>query len=133
MSSNKLRTTRQYREWRSKVFERDNFTCQECGNTNNLEAHHLKEISKYPQLIYEVDNGITLCHECHIKTPSYFYYPHPNKNINSIKENEVRKTIIVNDNVAEMLSQIAKKLEITENSVISVAILEYYNKVRGAL
>lgn len=47
--------------------------------------------------------------------------------------NKTKKSITLSKDVAEMLSQIAKKLEITENSVISVAILEYYNKVRGAL
>ena len=44
-----------------------------------------------------------------------------------------KKSITLSKDVAEMLSQIAKKLEITENSVISVALLEYYNKVKSSL
>lgn len=44
-----------------------------------------------------------------------------------------KKSITLSKDVAEMLSQIAKKLEITENSVISVALLEYYNKIRSAI
>lgn len=70
----KLRKTcAEYKEWRMKVFERDGFTCQKCGSTKNLEAHHKKEQSKYPDLIYDIDNGITLCHECHKETDNYGY------------------------------------------------------------
>jgi 5-methylcytosine-specific restriction endonuclease McrA len=71
----KLRKTdSQYKEWRKKVFERDNYICQHCGNhTRDLEPHHIKEQCNYPGLIYDVDNGITLCHECHKKTDNYGY------------------------------------------------------------
>lgn len=50
-----------------------------------------------------------------------------------INMSKIKKSITLSKDVYEMLSQISKKLEITENSVISIAILEYYNKVRGAL
>lgn len=46
---------------------------------------------------------------------------------------KTKKSITLSKDIADMLSQIAKKLEITENSVISIAILEYYNKIRGSL
>jgi len=60
-----------YYEWRSKVFERDNWTCQTCGARSKagepvyLEAHHIKGWSKYEKLRYELSNGITLCKSCH--------------------------------------------------------------------
>ena len=50
-----------------------------------------------------------------------------------INMGKTKKSITLSKDIAEMLSQIAKKLEITENSVISIAILEYYNKVRSAI
>ena len=46
---------------------------------------------------------------------------------------KTKKSVTLSKDVAEMLSQIAKKLEITENSVISVALLEYYNKIKCSL
>jgi len=61
----------QYKKWRSKVFERDNWICQTCGARSEagkpiyLEAHHIKNWAKYPESRYEISNGITLCRECH--------------------------------------------------------------------
>lgn len=67
-----LRTRAEYREWRLAVFKRDNFTCQKCGKrTRDLEAHHIKESCNHPELIYDVNNGITLCHACHKETDNY--------------------------------------------------------------
>ena len=47
--------------------------------------------------------------------------------------NKIKKSVTISKEVYEMLSKIAKKLDITENSVISVALLEYYNKVKDVL
>jgi Pyruvate/2-oxoacid:ferredoxin oxidoreductase delta subunit len=62
------RSTPEYRKWRLAVFTRDCFTCQICTvylGGGNLEAHHLKSYADYPELRYDVDNGITLCHYHH--------------------------------------------------------------------
>jgi DNA-directed RNA polymerase subunit RPC12/RpoP len=61
------RHTKQYQDWRISVFERDNYTCQDCtARGGSLEAHHIKTFLKYPKLRYIKENGITLCRKCHM-------------------------------------------------------------------
>jgi hypothetical protein len=60
------RTSLKYKEWRKSVFIRDNFTCIICGEVGKyLNAHHIKTFKDYPELRYEVSNGITMCRDCH--------------------------------------------------------------------
>ncbi len=62
----------EYKKWRMSVYIRDNFTCQGCEKVGGkLEAHHIKSWAKYPELRFVVENGITLCIECHKLTPNY--------------------------------------------------------------
>ena len=57
----------EYKLWRAKVFERDGYKCQNCGKVGGkLNAHHIKPWADYPELRYDIDNGITLCKECHL-------------------------------------------------------------------
>lgn len=57
---------KKYKEWRMAVFMRDNFTCQFCGARGvYLNAHHIRSWVKYKKLRYVVENGVTLCEECH--------------------------------------------------------------------
>ncbi len=65
-NSKDYRRTALYQGWRKTVFERDNYTCQDCKqHGGNLEAHHIKTVVKHPDLCHVVDNGITLCKKCH--------------------------------------------------------------------
>lgn len=55
------------REWRRCVLKRDNYTCQECGDTDKIHAHHIKHRDTHPELMLDVKNGKALCHSCHSK------------------------------------------------------------------
>ena len=60
------RECKSYRQWREAVYERDNYTCQKCGERGGkLNAHHIKPYAKYSKLRHDVSNGITLCEKCH--------------------------------------------------------------------
>lgn len=62
-----IRRSPEYYQWRKAVLTRDNHTCQDCGTTDNVEAHHLRAVIDYPDGIFEADNGLTVCNKCHDK------------------------------------------------------------------
>ncbi|MES2401836.1 MAG: HNH endonuclease [Pseudomonadota bacterium] len=47
--------------------------CIHCGDVSggNLQAHHRKEWAEYPELRFDVNNGITLCKWCHWLAHTY--------------------------------------------------------------
>jgi hypothetical protein len=57
----------EYKNWRTSVFERDNYTCQCCLDKKggNLNAHHLDGYNWCKEKRLDIDNGITLCKDCH--------------------------------------------------------------------
>lgn len=56
-----------YKEWRKKIYSRDNHCCQwpGCNNRKKLNAHHIRKWSNFPGLRFEPTNGITLCRDHH--------------------------------------------------------------------
>jgi len=60
-----IRRSPEFYQWRKAVLERDNHICQDCRTTENLSAHHIFSIIDYPEKVFDIDNGLTLCHECH--------------------------------------------------------------------
>ena len=75
-----IRHNFKYRQWHDDVFTRDNFTCQECGQIGGkLNAHHIKSFAAILEEygittleyaldcdeLWNINNGITLCEECH--------------------------------------------------------------------
>jgi predicted RNA-binding Zn-ribbon protein involved in translation (DUF1610 family) len=50
--------------WAKEVKIRDNYTCKKCGKPGNI-AHHIIPRRVRPDLAHQLDNGITLCTDCH--------------------------------------------------------------------
>lgn len=67
-----IRSSVEYRLWRKAVFERDGYTCVWCLKKGvRLNADHIKPFSLYPELRLAIDNGRTLCEECHKTTETF--------------------------------------------------------------
>lgn len=58
------RNSKEYNEWRSAVLK-NNPKCDICLSDKGLHAHHINHASYFPELRFEVKNGITLCNKCH--------------------------------------------------------------------
>ena len=75
----KVRNSTKYKEWRDKVFKRDNYTCVLCGkNKCYVEADHfpipfckLFKDKNY-KVLWNIKNGRTLCRKCHDKTKKHW-------------------------------------------------------------
>jgi len=62
-----------YKDWRIKVYKRDDFKCQMpgCKSKKRLNAHHIQKWASASALRFDVDNGITLCYWCHKKVTGH--------------------------------------------------------------
>lgn len=81
----RLRKTMKYKIWRDLIYKRDNYKCVFCGSNKRLEVDHIIPFSKVMEenniksfkdglkcnLLWDINNGRVLCHECHIKTPTF--------------------------------------------------------------
>lgn len=72
----RIRHSKSYKNWRTLVYKRDDYTCQMCHvRGGKLEAHHIRPVRDHKNdlLIYDVDNGITLCKRCHASLVHHEY------------------------------------------------------------
>jgi ribosomal protein L37AE/L43A len=75
--------------WQDSVKNRDNNCCQKCGENavRRLTAHHILNFSKFVELRFAIDNGITFCVKCH----KAFHKRYTTKNNNREQLNEFLK------------------------------------------
>ncbi len=98
------RSCQEYKDWRQNVYKKDYFTCQCCGKTIKeieLHAHHILNMSQHDDMKYSVNNGITLCRDCHYTTvPGSFHntYGVQNNTPDQLEEyiNNKRKQLGIN-------------------------------------
>lgn len=58
--------------FRNVVFTRDRYQCRVCRDLiNPLDAHHITDRDLMPNGGYVLQNGISLCPECHVKAEVY--------------------------------------------------------------
>jgi hypothetical protein len=84
--NNFIRSSYKYRQWRSDVFTRDDFTCCKCSKRGcEIHPHHIKQLALILienniitidmaiecEELWNINNGQTLCINCHKLTDSY--------------------------------------------------------------
>lgn len=64
-----LRHSFEHKQWSGAVLKRDDYTCQICGKRGGgaFHANHIKKFSDFPKLRFDINNGIALCEDCHMK------------------------------------------------------------------
>lgn len=67
----KRRGTKENARWRKQIFEKNNYTCVKCNNRSSkgnpvyLHAHHLNGYHWCEEGRFDIENGATLCEDCH--------------------------------------------------------------------
>ncbi len=62
-----IRHSKEYAQWRRVVLKRDGNICRNCSKPNSRHAHHVKPFKEYPESMFNLENGLTMCNECHKK------------------------------------------------------------------
>lgn len=68
------------RSWRKEVLKRDDYTCLNCGASDDLVAHHIESFASNEELRCVLSNGATLCQECHIDFHKRYGFINNNSN-----------------------------------------------------
>ena len=70
----RIRSSKKMIEFKKYCLKRDNYKCTKCGKTEQLHVHHIKEFSKFQEYRFDIDNGVTLCKDCHQKEHKFKLY-----------------------------------------------------------
>ena len=62
----KTERNRKLKEWSLKVRDRDGNKCVVCGKDTFIQAHHLAPKKQFPELMYEIEVGISVCPSHHV-------------------------------------------------------------------
>lgn len=79
--------SKKWKNFRSMIIKRDKGICQRCFAlrdifiSNELQVHHIKPRNKFPELMYDENNVITICKTCNLElgTQEYLDFEMPFK------------------------------------------------------
>lgn len=62
--------------WSKTIKKMDNYICKLCNSKKNIQAHHIQPKQDFPKLCLELNNGVTLCENCHENIHGFEIYQH---------------------------------------------------------
>lgn len=84
-----------FRSWANLIKDRDKYTCQICNqHGGKLKAHHLNGWNAFPEQRFDLDNGVTLCNDCHKDFHSQYGYGDNTRE--QFNEYAASKTLVLN-------------------------------------
>lgn len=79
--------TNEHKIWVKSVLKRDKYICQICDeHKNHLNAHHILNWRTHKDLRIDINNGITLCEDCHKEF--HMKYGKKNNNLEQIAKSK---------------------------------------------
>lgn len=110
----KIRNSKEYADWRTAVFKRDDYTCQECGSRGyKLQADHIKPFAYFPELRLVLENGRTLCVPCHKLTDTYLWKSAPQVLNKIIKNHDKQADLLNSKKTLAQFEQVMNKKSFT--------------------
>ena len=94
--------------WARAVKIRDNCTCQVCdARGTQLESHHKNAWNAYPEERYSLDNGVTLCKQCHNRFHNIYGFGNNTEYQfeQYMKTAEIFKKLLLSDNPPGFLTE----------------------------
>ena len=65
------REKKELNRWSQEIKKLDNYKCKLCNTKKHLVSHHIYPKSKFPKKRLDLNNGITLCDNCHADTHNW--------------------------------------------------------------
>lgn len=65
------RSYAEIRQWAKDVLRKDQYMCQICGSTEDIQAHHMFSYKHHPEYRLDVEFGLTMCKADHIAFHSW--------------------------------------------------------------
>lgn len=100
-------------DWATEIKNRDG-RCVICQTKTDLEAHHVFHVNPHDKIYYGVNNGVTLCKDCHNKYHERFGVDCNIKNLLTIKgeicNKRTKKLKKENKQLKSIIKQIRKAL-----------------------
>jgi hypothetical protein len=106
--SEAFRKSYEFKQWQIGVFKRDNYICQCCNKkkSGELNSHHLDGYNWCIEKRTDINNGVTLCGDCHIDFHQKYGYGNNTKEQFEEWLDACQTIAILTDDKVEMIKDV---------------------------